>query len=174
MAKPPAAPPLVVVAMGVAGSGKSTIGKALADRLGWQFKEGDELHSQASIAKMSAGQPLSDADRAPWLAAIGRSMDGWIAAGQGGVITCSALKRAYRAELTQGRPRVRLVYIRVPRALLAERLTDRKGHFFGPGLLGSQLADLQEPDDAEGVIIDDGTLPPDEQVDEIVRKLKLG
>jgi len=166
--------PLVVVAMGVSGSGKSTIGKALADKLGWQFKEGDDLHPPANIAKMSAGQPLNDADRAPWLAAVGRWIDGWIAAGQGGVITCSALKRAYRQELTAGRPQVRLVYIQVPREVLAERLATRKGHFFAASLLDSQLADLQAPDASEGVITDDGTQTPQDQTKEIVEKLKLG
>lgn len=173
MAPPPAGGVRVLVIMGVAGSGKSTVGLALAERLGWPFKEGDELHPAANVAKMSAGRPLTDADRAPWLAAVGGWIDDWIAAGGTGVITCSALKRAYREGLTRGRPQARLVYIKVPRALLAGRLAHRKGHFFPPSLMDSQLADLEEPGADEGVLTDDGTLPTADQVSDIIAALGL-
>src|ERR1700722_17662389 len=100
-----------VVVMGVSGAGKTTIARALAERLGWDFAEGDDLHPAANVAKMAAGQPLNDADRAPWLAAVGDWIDAELAAGRSGVITCSALKRAYRDRLR--RPAVRFVYLAV-------------------------------------------------------------
>ena len=164
--------PLALVIMGVSGSGKSTIGKLLAERLGWAFKEGDDLHPPANIAKMKAGHPLDDADRAPWLAAIGRWIDGWRAAGEGGVITCSALKRAYRDALTHGRPQVRIIYIQLSEAVVAERLAHRTGHFMPPSLLASQFADLQPPAPDEGVVAVDGTLAPQAQVAAIMGRLE--
>ena len=165
------AEPLVLVIMGVSGSGKTTVGKAVAERLGWVFKEGDELHPPANIAKMSAGVPLTDADRAPWLAAVGRWIDGWIAEGQPGVISCSALKRAYRQTLSEGRPQVRVVYIQVPYAVVAERLAHRKGHFMPPGLLSSQFAALEEPKPDEGVLTVNGDQPLSDTVDALVSML---
>ena len=137
------AAPLVLVVMGVSGVGKTTLAKALAERLGWPFQEGDDLHPAANIAKMKAGIPLDDADRAPWLTAVGAWIDGQLGAGRSGVITCSALKRAYRDRLTGGRPRVVFVFDQLGEKAAAERIAGRKGHFMPPSLLASQFADLQ-------------------------------
>ena len=135
----------VAVVMGVSGSGKTTIGRALARRLGWLFQEGDALHPPENVAKMSAGHPLDDADRAPWLAAIAALIDEWRARGKAGVITCSALKRRYREVIIGDRPGVRLVYLAGSRALIAERLAARRGHFMPASLLDSQFAALEPP-----------------------------
>jgi carbohydrate kinase (thermoresistant glucokinase family)/Cof subfamily protein (haloacid dehalogenase superfamily) len=162
----------ILVAMGVSGSGKSTLGKLLAERLGWTFQEGDDLHPAANVAKMKAGHPLDDADRAPWLAAIGRWIDGQIAKGQSGVITCSALKRAYRDELDGGRPQVRFVFAKLDEATIAERLQRRQGHFFPAQLLASQFADLQPPAADEPVIRVDGKQSEVAQVEGVVEQLQ--
>ncbi|MDE3132665.1 MAG: gluconokinase [Acidobacteriota bacterium] len=140
----------VVVMMGVAGAGKSTIALRLAQHLGWDFEEGDELHPAANVAKMAAGRPLSDADRRPWLEQVARWIDAEIAAGRGGVITCSALKRAYRDILR--RPEVLFVYLSVPRAELERRMAMRAGHFMPAALLDSQLATLEPPDSGEAAL----------------------
>ena len=163
-------PPIVVI-MGVSGSGKSTIGRPLAARLGWPFKEGDNFHSAANIAKMEAGTPLDDADRAPWLDAIAAWIDGQAAAGQSGVVTCSALKRAYRDRLTDGRPQVRIVYLSGSQALIAARLAKREHHFMPPSLLASQFAALEPPGRGEHVLVIDIDQPVAAQVEEIVRSL---
>ena len=143
----------VAVVMGVSGSGKTTIGRALARRLGWLFQEGDALHPSENVAKMSAGQPLDDADRAPWLAAIAALIDEWRARGKAGVITCSALKRRYREVIIGDRPGVRLVYLAGSRELIAERLAARRGHFMPATLLDSQFAALEPPMPEEGAIV---------------------
>lgn len=166
-----AAPILVV--MGVSGAGKTTVGEALAQRLGWPYEEGDTLHPAANIAKMKAGHPLDDADRAPWLKAIGAWIDARIAAGEGGVISCSALKRAYRRELTNGRPLVRIVFLKGSEPLIAERVAQRQHHFMPPGLLDSQFADLEPPSPGEGAIIVDIGQGVSAQVEEVVRALGL-
>ena len=157
--------------MGVSGSGKSTLGQALAERLGWPFQEGDDLHPPANIAKMHAGIPLVDADRAPWLAAIAAWIDGRIAAGGGGVITCSALKAGYRRTLIDGRPDVRLVFLDGSPALITQRLGARTGHFMPAELLDSQFATLERPgprEDAVGISVD---MPIAEQVQQAVSEL---
>jgi carbohydrate kinase (thermoresistant glucokinase family) len=166
------AAPTVLVVMGVSGSGKSTFGVQLAQRLGWPFKEGDDLHPAANVAKMSSGQPLDDADRAPWLEAVGRWIDGWAAQGSDGVITCSALKRAYRDTLDAGRPQVRFVFLDLPQDVIAERLKHRKGHFWPARLLASQFADLQVPSADEPVIRVDGRTPTADQVGAAVAQLQ--
>ena len=135
----------VLIVMGVSGAGKSTVGKALAARLGWPFQEGDDLHPPANIAKMSAGIPLTDEDRTPWLAAVGAWIDGRIADGGGGVITCSALKAPYRRTLTQGRPAARLVYLEGSKTLIAKRVSARTDHFMPASLVDSQFAALEPP-----------------------------
>jgi gluconokinase len=142
----------VAVVMGVAGSGKTTVGRALARRLGWSFKEGDALHPPENVAKMRAGHPLDDRDRAPWLAAVAARIDAWRERGEAGVITCSALKRQYREIVIGNRQDVRLVYLCGSRSLLAERLADRRGHFMPPSLLDSQLATLEPPAPEENAI----------------------
>lgn len=135
---------MVIVVMGVSGSGKSSLGKALAEAEGWDFQEGDDLHPAANIAKMRAGVPLEDEDRWPWLDRVA----GWIAehlhAGRPGVVACSALKRSYRDRLRQAGDGVRFVYLRVPREELQRRMRQRQ-HFMPPALLDSQLQTLQEP-----------------------------
>jgi carbohydrate kinase (thermoresistant glucokinase family) len=159
--------------MGVSGSGKSTLGRALATRLDWPFQEGDDLHPPANIAKMSAGIPLNDADRAPWLSAVGDWIDRCSASGGGGVITCSALKAAYRRTLTLGRPAARLVYLEGSKALIAERMVRRAGHFMPASLIDSQFADLEPPAPEEDPIVVAADLPIDEQVDAVIKALAL-
>ena len=155
------APSAVLIVMGVTGVGKSTIAEAVAARLGWPFQEGDALHPPANIQKMHAGVPLDDVDRAPWLAAVRAWIDARVAAAEPGLITCSALKRAYRTGLVGGRANVRLLYLHADRAVLEARLARRTGHFMPPSLLESQLATLQEPtaDERPIVVQVHGTLP---------------
>jgi gluconokinase len=166
------APAPVLVVMGVSGVGKTTLGLALAKRLGWAFIDGDALHPPANIAKMAAGQPLNDADRAPWLAAIAAWIDALAPEGRPGVVTSSALKRAYRDYLGRGRPQVVLVYLRADPDLVAQRLKGRPGHFMPPSLLASQFADLEPPRADEPVIEVDARLPIPEQVEWVVGQLE--
>jgi gluconokinase len=135
----------IAVVMGVAGAGKTTVGRVLARRLGWHFQEGDALHPPENVAKMREGHPLDDDDRTPWLAALATRIDAWRHAGEAGVVSCSALKRAYRDVIIGDRPNVRLVYLHGPRELLAARLAARRGHFMPANLLESQLATLEPP-----------------------------
>ena len=135
----------VLVVMGVSGAGKSTVAVVLADKLGWPLQEGDALHPPANVAKMSAGTPLTDEDRWPWLAVIAGVIDQWRAEGRSGIVTCSALRRAYRDILIGPRREVRLVYLRGAKPLIAARLAARRGHFMPPALLDSQFAALEEP-----------------------------
>lgn len=165
------AAPTVLVVMGVSGVGKSTLAKALAERLGWDFQEGDDLHPAANIAKMKAGIPLTDADRGPWLDAIAAWIDRQLGAGRPGVITCSALKRAYRDRLDAGRPLVVFVFDHLDEKAAAERIAGRKGHFMPPSLLASQFADLEPPGPDEPVITVDGAAPIEAQVDAVVAGL---
>jgi gluconokinase len=164
---------MIVILAGVSGSGKTVVGSVMAARLGWVFEDSDALHSAADIAKMRSGVPLADADRWPWLAAVARWMDQRIAAGESAVVACSALKRSYRSFLCDGRPAVRVVILQVGRATLAARLAARRGHFFPPQLLASQLADLELPDDAERTVVVPATRSPAETAEEIIRRLGL-
>lgn len=163
--------PGVLVLMGVSGCGKTTIGERLAERLGYPFQEGDRLHPPANVAKMAAGTPLDDADRAPWLAAVAAWIDAHRLAGKGGVISCSALKRAYREILASARPDVRLVYLRGSRETIHRRLADRVGHFMPASLLASQFATLEEPLPGERPIVVEIDRPPDEIVALILGQL---
>ncbi len=147
-----AGPPPVILVMGVSGSGKTTVGTLLAERLGWRYAEADDFHPAANVAKMHAGHPLDDADRAPWLAAIGAWIDRVSAEGVAAVVTCSALKHEYRVILRAGRPQVRVVYLDVPSEVVAARLRGREGHFFPAQLLESQYHDLEAPVGEEGVL----------------------
>ena len=146
--------------MGVSGSGKSTIAEAMNATLHWPYQEGDALHPAANVAKMHAGIPLTDADRAPWLAQVKAWIDARVAEGEPGLITCSALKRAYRNGLVAGRPSVRLLYLKADPAVLEARLLRRTGHFMPHSLLASQLETLEEPhsDEAPIVVRVDGPL----------------
>lgn len=134
--------------MGVSGSGKTTIGRALADKLHWPFADADDFHPPANIAKMSTGQPLTDADRAPWLASIRAQIDRWVANKQSAVVTCSALKATYREQLRGSHAEVKFVYLHGDRDLLLQRLQGRKNHFMKASMLDSQLAALEPPTDA--------------------------
>jgi gluconokinase len=149
------------VVMGVAGSGKSTVGALLAARLGVPFADGDAFHPPANRAKMAAGTPLTDADRAPWLDAIAA----WLDAHGRCVVACSALRRAYRDRLR--RPDVCFVYLHGSRELLASRIAARTAHFFPPKLLDSQLADLEPPAPDENAITVSIELPPEAIVEAI-------
>lgn len=145
--------PMVVVIMGVSGSGKTTIGRALAERLGWPYKEGDELHPRANVEKMSRGIPLTDEDRWPWLQLVAQWIDGQLAKGEPGIITCSLLKRSYRDLVIDARKGVKLLYLRGDKHVIAERMAQRKGHFMPPALLDSQFATLEEPGPDEHPLI---------------------
>lgn len=148
----------MLVVMGVSGSGKSTIARRLAEALGYAFLDGDDLHPPANIARMSAGVPLEDADRIPWLDAIAAWMRRELAGGRSAVVACSALKRAYRERLRQVGPAVRFVYLEVDHDELARRMRGRK-HFMPPTLLGSQLATLEEPHSDEPAVRVDANGP---------------
>lgn len=158
---------MIIVVMGVAGAGKTTIGTLLAERLGCTYLDADALHPQANIEAMRRGLALSDADRAPWLAAIrARIVAAW-EAGRSLVVGCSALKASYRAQLSHGVP-VTWVYLHGPAELIRSRLRERTDHFFAPQLLDSQLAALEAP---QGAIAVDVSLPPAAIVARIVAEL---
>jgi carbohydrate kinase (thermoresistant glucokinase family) len=143
----------VIVLMGVSGSGKTTIGRLLAERTGWPFEDGDRLHSAANVAKMHAGIPLTDEDRWPWLQAVAAWIAQRHAAGGPGIIGCSALKRTYRDLLRSADPDLRIVYLKGDSALLRARLGHRRGHFFPANLLSAQLDALEEPGPDENAVI---------------------
>jgi gluconokinase len=146
--------PDVVVVMGVSGSGKSTVAKGLSTVLGWEFAEGDAFHPEANVAKMRGGTALVDEDRWPWLAAIGEWISEKESRGESGVVTCSALRRAYRDVLREGRPDVRFLHLTAPSDIIRDRMEHRPGHYMPASLLDSQIATL-EPlgDDEPGVTI---------------------
>jgi gluconokinase len=163
-----------LLVMGVSGAGKTTLAQALARRLGAAFVDADDLHPPANRAKMAAGEPLDDADRAPWLDAVAQVIAGWAATGQAGVIACSALKRVYRDRLRAADPGLVTVYLDVEEAELRRRLARRRGHFFPAELLASQLAALERPTHDEGVLSVPGELTVDEAVEAIVGRLSSG
>ena len=165
---------MIILVAGVAGSGKTTVGRLLAARLDCEFADGDMLHPAANVAKMEGGAPLTDADRWPWLRIIGDWMDQRIALGKTAVIACSALRRAYRETLVEGRPDARLAFLEISRAVAADRLGARHGHFFPARLLNSQFRDLEPPDPAEHLIIIDASQPADAMADEIIGRLSDG
>jgi gluconokinase len=154
---------MILIVAGVSGSGKTTVGALLAGRLGWQFADADAFHPAANVAKMAAGIPLTDADRQPWLHAITAWMDERIALGASAVVTCSALKRAYRDDLLRGRPQARMIFLSVDREEVARRLAARHGHFFPSGLLSSQFDALEppQPDEPRVTVVPSGPDPQD-------------
>jgi gluconokinase len=161
---------MVVIVMGVSGAGKTTVGRILADALGWEFRDGDDLHPAANRDKMARGVALTDADRLPWLAAIRALIDGYLARARSAVVACSALKRSYREMLLGDPVQVKLVWLDGARALIAQRIAARRGHFMPAGLLASQFADLEPPVAAIRV---DAAAAPAEIVAAIRRALEL-
>jgi gluconokinase len=157
---------MIIVLMGVSGSGKTTIGRKLSSKLGWEFIEGDDVHPPANKEKMRRGEPLDDADREPWLAALADMMRERVQAGRDAVLASSALKHAYRKRLRVS-PEVRFVYLKATPEQIGKRLEKRRGHFFPPDLLKTQFQALEEPRDA---LVVDASRPPDELVEEIARK----
>ncbi len=151
----------VLVVMGVSGSGKSSVAATLADRLGWMFLEGDDLHPPANRDKLHRGVALDDADREPWLAALGAWIEARMLAMENGVVTCSALRRRYREQLAAHHPGLRFLYLRATEATLAQRLSHRRDHFMSPRLLHSQLRTLEEPvneDKVDVIDVDDASI----------------
>ena len=167
------APPLVIVLMGVSGCGKSTVGVELSRRLGWPFRDADSFHPPGNIAKMSSGAPLTDEDRMPWLAAIADWIDERCDRGEPGIVSCSALKRAYRQRIIGARRRVRLVYLKGDRALIGRRLEARRHHFMPASLLESQFATLEEPRAGERPVIVSAAMSPRRVVATILERLGL-
>lgn len=164
----------VLVVMGISGSGKSTVAGLLADRLGWELEEGDDMHPPANVAKMHAGTPLTDDDRWPWLDRVADWIHGRIAAGQPGIITCSALRRAYRDRLRRDDPgHVVFVHLSGSRETVGNRLTARTDHFMPASLLDSQIATLEPPGPDENALTVDVGRRAAEQVDEIITRLGL-
>lgn len=161
----------ILVVMGVSGVGKTCVARAVAGRLGWDFQEGDALHPPANIAKMSAGIPLTDFDRGPWLQAVADWVDRRLAERSSGVVTCSALRRRYREIVVGGRPGVRVVYLRASEPVIAARLQARTDHFMPPGLLRSQFDTLEEPSADEPVIVVDAARPVDVVVEDVVSRV---
>jgi gluconokinase len=170
---PPEPAPHALIVMGVSGSGKSTIGEALAARIGWRFEDADSFHPASNVAKMSAGHPLTDEDRWPWLRAIADEIDRVSAAGERIVIGCSALKRAYRDLLVHGRHDVRIVYLQGAQALIADRLGQRKDHFMPAALLESQFKTLERPTPDEHAVTVSIDAPVETIVDDILNQLEL-
>jgi gluconokinase len=163
---------MIVVVMGVSGAGKSTIGVLLARALGWDFHDGDDFHPEANVAKMRGGEPLTEADREGWLAALAALIDRLLADGRNAVLACSALRAGHREHLrARHAAHVRFVYLRGDPALIRARLAQRRGHFMKPALLDSQLATLEEPRDA---IVVDVNAPPTTIVERIRAGLGLG
>jgi gluconokinase len=169
----PGEKPCALVVMGVSGSGKTTIADKLAERLGWTFEDGDRFHPASNVAKMSAGHPLSDEDRWPWLQAISDEIDRVCGAGEHAVIACSALKRAYRDILVHGRDDVRIIYLNGTQGLIAERLAARKGHFMPPGLLDSQFKTLEPPQPNENPVTVSIDASVEAIVDDIIQQTRL-
>lgn len=163
--------PHVLIFMGPSGTGKSTVASLVAERLGWDFQEGDDLHPEANVAKMAAGHALDDNDRAPWLVRVGEWIDAQISAERPGIITCSALLRRYRDGLR--RPQTTFVLLAGDPAVVRDRMSKREGHFMPTSLLDSQFAALEFPGEDEGALVVDLALTPEQQADETIARLGL-
>jgi gluconokinase len=173
MGETAAAVPTAIVVMGVSGSGKTTVAALLAGRLGWTFADADDFHPPANVEKMHAGTPLTDDDRWPWLRAIRAFIDERRAEGGHAVVTCSALRRAYRDVVVGDVPDVRLVYLKGEHDLIARRQAARHGHFMPASLMASQFATLEEPGPDERPVTVSVAHPPPKIVDAIVQELAL-
>ncbi len=159
-----------LILMGVSGCGKSTIAAELAERLDWELLEADDFHPPQNIAKMKAGIPLNDADRAPWLSALHAKLVSTLTAGRHPVLACSALKASYRRELTRGLDGLQFVYLKGDYDLIWSRISKRRGHFMQAELLRSQFAALEEP--LEALVVDVGQTP-EEIVAQIIKAFRL-
>ena len=157
--------------MGVSGSGKTTLGKALAQRLGWDFFDADDFHPPENIAKMTAGIPLSDSDRAAWLAALQDQLLSTLKADRHPVLACSALKETYRAKLLKGIDGITVIYLKGSYDLILSRMSTREDHYMKPGMLQSQFNVLEEPKDA---IVLDVKMPLKDMIDTITKKTEEG
>ena len=160
---------MIVLVMGTTGAGKTTVGKLLAEKLGWNFLDADDFHPAANIEKMKQGIPLDDADRVPWLAAMHEELAGQNAIGKSCVLACSALKESYRKTIGTGLP-MRIVYLKGAYEEMRAHILARHGHFAGEGILAGQFRDLEEPDDA---VVEPVSLSADQIVRNVTRKLKL-
>jgi gluconokinase len=159
--------PTGFIVMGVAGSGKTTVGKALAKKLDWDFFDADDFHPSGNIAKMAAGIPLNDSDRTPWLAALSDLLFSTLKAGRHPVVACSALKESYREQLLDGKDGIEVIYLKGSYDLLLERLSGRQGHFMKPEMLKSQFSTLEEPQNA---LILDVSMPLNKMLDLVLEK----
>jgi gluconokinase len=161
---------MIVIVMGVSGSGKTTVGKLLAASLNWDFVDADDFHPAANIEKMSRGIPLDDADRMPWLRQIQSAIGDWLQAKKNAVLACSALKATYRDLLCGDRVQMKLVYLKGDFELISQRLQQRSNHYMKANLLSSQLAALEEPQNA---IVIDASQPPEAIVQQIIDRLEI-
>lgn len=161
---------MIILVMGVSGSGKTSVGKRLAEALGWSFYDADDFHPAANLEKMSQGIPLTDRDRAPWLAILQQAIAQWLQEGKNVVLACSVLKASYRHQLCLDPEQIRLVYLQGSFSLIQQRLANRQGHFMKVQMLQSQFADLEEP---SGGIRVDVAQSPSAIVSEILDRLEL-
>jgi gluconokinase len=161
---------MIVVVMGVSGSGKTTIGRLLAERMGWLFADADDYFPLIDKQKMAAGHPLTDEERAPWLQTLNGLLRKWDTEGQNGVLACSALKSKYHEVLEEGIPttHIQFIFLDGPKDLIAQRLATRKHEYMNPMLLDSQLATLERPTDAFRIVND---RPPDEIVNQLLQNV---
>jgi gluconokinase len=163
---------MIIIVMGVSGSGKSRVGQALAQRLGWQFRDADDFHTQAAKEKMKQAIPLNDQDRQPWLEAMRSAMDQWLIAGKNTVLACSALKSSYRQVLHLQDSRVQFIYLQGSFELIYKRLKNRQNHFMKESLLQSQFETLEEPTPTEAIYID-ASQSPEVIVQSVINKLDI-
>lgn len=162
---------MIAIVMGVSGSGKTTVGKLLAQSLNWDFSDADDFHPPANIEKMSLGIPLEDADRLPWLLQLQATIDWWLLENKNVVLACSALKASYREMLCRNEQRIKIVYLKGDFELFVARLRNRENHYMKADLLSSQFHTLEEPEDA---IIIDASQPVEIIIPQIINHLMCG